>query len=100
MDARRTMNSASFRYSIGQIQKMFTKVTFITIVVSMNEFFRRKYGPWAVATGASDGIGRALAIEVARSGLNVVLVARNEEKLKLVSKEIEDLFHVQTKIII
>jgi hypothetical protein len=38
--------------------------------------FRDTYGPWAVVTGASSGIGRALAEACARRGLDVVLVAR------------------------
>ncbi len=42
----------------------------------------QKYGPWAVITGASDGIGRAIASRAAAEGLNVVLVARSEQKLE------------------
>ena len=33
--------------------------------------FRRVYGPWAVVTGASSGIGRALAEALARRGLDL-----------------------------
>ncbi|MDR3655138.1 MAG: SDR family NAD(P)-dependent oxidoreductase [Mycobacterium sp.] len=32
--------------------------------------------PWAVITGASDGIGRAIAKRVAADGLDVVLAVR------------------------
>lgn len=35
-----------------------------------------RFGPWAVVTGASSGIGREFAHQIADSGINVVLVAR------------------------
>jgi short-subunit dehydrogenase len=37
--------------------------------------FLERYGPWAVVTGASSGIGRALAGCLDEAGLNLVLVA-------------------------
>ncbi len=60
--------------------------------------FKSKYGPWALVTGASDGIGRAVAKELAGLGINVVLVARNKTKLDELSREIET-NKVQTKVI-
>ncbi|CCG87379.1 YciK family oxidoreductase [Erwinia piriflorinigrans] len=41
-----------------------------------------------LVTGASDGIGREAALTYARYGAQVVLLARNEEKLLRVSKEV------------
>lgn len=41
----------------------------------------KKYGPWAVVTGASSGIGKALATELARAKVNLVLVGRNVSEL-------------------
>jgi len=35
-----------------------------------------QFGPWAVVTGASSGIGREFAHQIADAGINVVLVAR------------------------
>lgn len=43
--------------------------------------FAASYGPWAVVGGGSEGLGAAFAAELARRGLNLVLVARREEPL-------------------
>ena len=45
-------------------------------------------GKNAVVCGSSQGIGRAIAIEFAKCGANVVLVARNEESLRKVLREL------------
>ncbi|XP_077448811.1 hydroxysteroid (20-beta) dehydrogenase 2 [Stigmatopora argus] len=49
----------------------------------------KMYGQWAVVTGATSGIGKAYAMELARRGLDIVLVSRCDEKLRQVAKEIE-----------
>lgn len=59
----------------------------------------RKMGEWAVITGASDGIGRAYAEELAAKGLNVVLISRTLEKLQEVARDIEKASNVKTKVI-
>ncbi|XP_034746624.1 very-long-chain 3-oxoacyl-CoA reductase isoform X2 [Etheostoma cragini] len=48
----------------------------------------RTYGQWAVVTGATSGIGKAYACELARRGLDVVLISRSDEKLQMIAKEI------------
>ena len=50
----------------------------------------RKYGKVAIVTGATDGIGKAYALELAKRGLDVVLVSRTQAKLDAVQKEISD----------
>jgi 17beta-estradiol 17-dehydrogenase / very-long-chain 3-oxoacyl-CoA reductase len=50
----------------------------------------KKYGSWAIITGSTDGIGKAMAFEFASKGLNIILVGRNPLKLETTSKEIID----------
>ncbi|KAL6801493.1 short chain dehydrogenase/reductase [Trichoderma sp. SZMC 28012] len=45
--------------------------------------------PWALVTGASDGIGRSFAEELALRGFNVVLHGRNQTKLDVVKAELQ-----------
>jgi len=54
---------------------------------------------YSIITGASGGIGYELAVLFAKKGHNVILVARNEEKLKQVSGYLEDTFKIKTLII-
>ncbi|ECG8609866.1 YciK family oxidoreductase [Salmonella enterica subsp. salamae] len=48
-----------------------------------------------LVTGASDGIGREAALTYARYGATVILLGRNEEKLRRVAQHIADEQHVQ-----
>ncbi len=45
-------------------------------------------GKTAVVCGSTQGIGKATALELANLGANIILVARNEEKLKTVTNEL------------
>lgn len=59
----------------------------------------REYGPWAVVTGATDGIGKAYAHKLASIGLNVVLISRSPTKLQATAQEIKTLcpfVHIRT----
>ncbi|TVY44764.1 Very-long-chain 3-oxoacyl-CoA reductase [Lachnellula subtilissima] len=48
-----------------------------------------KKGTWAVITGASDGIGKEYAIQLAQKGFNLLLVSRTQSKLDTLRQEIE-----------
>ena len=43
---------------------------------------RTRYGEWAIVTGATDGIGKAMALELAQKGLKVLLISRTEKPKK------------------
>lgn len=53
--------------------------------------FADRFGPWALVLGASEGLGRALALDVARRGCHVVLVARREDRLAATADEVRAL---------
>nr|XP_002733503.1 PREDICTED: estradiol 17-beta-dehydrogenase 12-B-like [Saccoglossus kowalevskii] len=59
----------------------------------------KKLGAWAVITGATDGIGKAYAQQLAEKGINIVLISRTLEKLQNVAQEIETQYKVKTKVI-
>lgn len=54
----------------------------------------------ALVTGASGGIGRALARQFARHGHDVVLVARGEDDLDAATTEFEDAYGVTATSIV
>ncbi|MEN8132475.1 MAG: SDR family oxidoreductase [Pseudomonadota bacterium] len=61
--------------------------------------FAKKYGPWALVTGASSGIGKEMATQLAAEGLNVVIVARRQNLLDEVKNELIDKHSVQVRTI-
>ncbi|XP_048829302.1 very-long-chain 3-oxoacyl-CoA reductase-A isoform X2 [Brienomyrus brachyistius] len=68
-------------------------------VLGNGQLISTKLGKWAVVTGATDGIGKAYAKELARRGFALVLISRSQEKLDDVSKSLEYLYNVETKTI-
>jgi uncharacterized protein len=60
---------------------------------------RERYGDWALVTGASAGIGAEFARALAREGLSCVLTARRTERLQALATELEQQYHVSTRVV-
>lgn len=55
-------------------------------------------GKWALVTGASAGIGKALAEELARGGTNLVLTARRRDRLEELARNLAAAHKIHSKI--
>ena len=64
---------------------------------------KSRYGlnSWVLVTGATDGIGKGLALSFAKLGFNIILVSRTKSKLDAVAEEIKKStdFSVEVKCI-
>ena len=66
------------------------------------EHLSDRYGErsWAVITGASDGIGLAMAKELARRNFNIVIIARSQSKMDQAASEIKGVRSVEVKTVL
>ena len=55
---------------------------------------------WALVTGASSGLGRDFAIELAKLKCNLIIVARREEKLETLKQHVKRTDSIDVEIIV
>lgn len=68
-------------------------------MLTHNKNWIERYGDWAVVTGASDGIGRAMAIELAARGVSLLLVARRRDRLEAIATELRGQFGTLCRVV-
>src|SRR5260221_585498 len=61
---------------------------------------KKRFGPWALVTGASSGIGKEFARQIAASGINIVLVARREDLLEEAGVEFSKRYGVEHRVVV
>ncbi|MCL2653399.1 MAG: SDR family NAD(P)-dependent oxidoreductase [Propionibacteriaceae bacterium] len=61
--------------------------------------FCDRYGPYGLVAGGSDGLGAAFAESLAKRGLNLVLVARQTQRLESTGARLRQAYRVDVKTI-
>ena len=70
-----------------------------TFFFSLGEVDFKFCGKWAVVTGATDGIGKAYAEQLAERGCDIVLLSRTLSKLEVMARDLRQRFNVEVKVI-
>jgi len=62
--------------------------------------FRDRYGPWAVIAGASEGTGECYARQLAKMGINLVLVSRRQPELEALGAALKAEFGIDYRVVV
>jgi 17beta-estradiol 17-dehydrogenase / very-long-chain 3-oxoacyl-CoA reductase len=78
----------------------FRILAYLALCLRRPRDLRRRYGSWAVVTGPTSGIGRSVALELARQGLNLVLLDLSAANLQETSDMIKSRHGVKTRTVV
>lgn len=62
--------------------------------MKINNKFKEKYGEYALIAGGSDGLGFAFANALAKRGLNLILIARQKERLESSAAKLKETYNI------
>jgi len=65
----------------------------------MKKIDKEKFGPWALITGASTGIGEEFARQLASEGLDLILVARRKPLMETLGQELRQKHRISYTVI-
>jgi shikimate 5-dehydrogenase len=87
-----------FKSLVGKTPLRIRKISSIffygKVILMKNTQFKEKYGQYALVAGGSDGLGSAFAEAIARRGLNLVLIARQEDRLKAAAARLKEIYEI------
>ena len=88
------MDASHVLFGLGVATASYTTLRFLRFIylyTRPSSIKRYLYGdsPWALVTGASDGIGLGIAQELATNGFNIILHGRNPEKLERIKIQLQ-----------
>ncbi|XP_067128656.1 very-long-chain 3-oxoacyl-CoA reductase-like [Centruroides vittatus] len=83
-----------FAFLLSIIKEVFRGIRLYLLPTFVPPDFK-KYGEWAVITGGSAGIGKCTAQQLAKSGMNLVLVSNESEELRTTAENIQAEFGVK-----
>ena len=64
----------------------------------MNQTLHSQYGPWALIAGGSEGIGLAFARQLAKAGINLILLARRDGPLQAAREQLLEKFDIDVRV--
>ena len=85
---------------VNEESTKFRKLAAAGVTATDTTSFSARYGPWALITGASRGLGAEFARQCAEQGLNTILVATNADLLKKQADSIKKDYGVEAKTIV
>ncbi|CAL5043190.1 unnamed protein product [Urochloa decumbens] len=90
----------TFVGAVSVVASSFRLIRYLALCLRRPRDLRRRYGTWAIVTGPTSGIGSAMATELARRGLNLVLLDLDAANLQETSDTIRSHHGVKTRTVV